>query len=366
MKRSITFITLSLVLGQFVWAQQFRVLQFGQQNGLDNSNIRSVSKDSIGFIWIASEGGLFRFDGSQFESVKKGIGSSYIRSLVRNERDELLFSCDDGVYEIRSFPDTVIISPIIPASPEPSDSTLCYPNNMFATHNGALWISEQRGSIVRVDKSSFQRFDLVSQNTKDNSNSFFSFAVDKSGNLWVASQSGYVFVYNREHDQFIEMFDADRLGIINQLIALDDGSLLLLGDQIYHARINRNGFLDNLTRLHKLPSEILHAAQGSQGTFYFGTKSGLYRASYERGFQDLEEVFSHNDPHRVGQLPFGEIREIRIFDENIWLSTDSGVGLMKTNLFEGVESLPSQHIYSVSQVAPDKIMPALENYTGLQ
>lgn len=37
MKRSITFITLSLVLGQFVWAQQFRVLQFGQQNGLDHS-----------------------------------------------------------------------------------------------------------------------------------------------------------------------------------------------------------------------------------------------------------------------------------------------------------------------------------------
>ncbi len=338
-----------------VWAQQFSALEFGRKNGLDDPHIRSIVTDSIGFVWIASDGGLLKLNGDRFEPMKDGIASSYVRSLVRNKRNEILFSCDDGVYSIQSFLDTAIITQMIPGHPEVSDSSLQYPNKMYVADNGILWISEPRGSIVRVGPNSFQRFELGLQNTGSKSNSHFSFVTDRSGRLWVASQSGTVFGYQEDQNQFIEMFDADRLGTINHILYLDDGHLLLLGDQIYRTRINQNGFLDNLTALQKLPSDINHALQGLKGLMYFGTDSGLYRATYQNDFEDLERVLSHNDPHRIGPLTFGAIYEIRQFEKDIWLSTDSGVGLLKQNFFGSVESLPMEHVYSVSQVSAHQI-----------
>ena len=51
--------------------------KFNQNNGISSSNIRKILNDQYGFIWVATQDGLNRFDGNNFlifNSTAKGIG----------------------------------------------------------------------------------------------------------------------------------------------------------------------------------------------------------------------------------------------------------------------------------------------------
>ena len=45
-------------------------------NGLSQSDINWITQDKYGFIWIATDGGLNKFDGSQFVSYIHNISDS--------------------------------------------------------------------------------------------------------------------------------------------------------------------------------------------------------------------------------------------------------------------------------------------------
>jgi ligand-binding sensor domain-containing protein len=45
-------------------AQRYTFHDYGQSEGLKNLNTRCFLQDTIGFLWVCTEDGLFRFDGS--------------------------------------------------------------------------------------------------------------------------------------------------------------------------------------------------------------------------------------------------------------------------------------------------------------
>lgn len=46
-------------------AQDRLIRTFGQESGLQPP-IWAIAQDSVGFLWIGAEGGLYRFDGAEF------------------------------------------------------------------------------------------------------------------------------------------------------------------------------------------------------------------------------------------------------------------------------------------------------------
>ena len=50
-----------------------RVMQLNSSNGLSNDYVKSIAQDSLGSIWIATEGGLNRFDGHTFQVYTPAI-----------------------------------------------------------------------------------------------------------------------------------------------------------------------------------------------------------------------------------------------------------------------------------------------------
>ncbi len=67
MKKAALFLSI-LLYSLSATGQTARI--FSSENGLQNSQINRISQDSRGFIWIGTEGGLFRFDGVGFESFR--------------------------------------------------------------------------------------------------------------------------------------------------------------------------------------------------------------------------------------------------------------------------------------------------------
>ena len=70
------------------------VKQIGHEQGLPQNSVNDFLQDNTGFIWVATDGGLARFDGKQFKVFDKKNGyqftdSDSILSLYRDPQDEL-------------------------------------------------------------------------------------------------------------------------------------------------------------------------------------------------------------------------------------------------------------------------------------
>jgi diguanylate cyclase (GGDEF)-like protein len=81
-------------------AQQYSFRYFGNQDGLANLAINSVYQDQIGFIWVNTENGIYRYDGTSFEAFDqdKGIGPQTAVAFGDAPDGSLLAGGDFGLY----------------------------------------------------------------------------------------------------------------------------------------------------------------------------------------------------------------------------------------------------------------------------
>lgn len=50
------------------------VQSYGPEEGLGNPNVEAIAEDPAGFLWFATEGGLYRFEGRRFRRFGPGEG----------------------------------------------------------------------------------------------------------------------------------------------------------------------------------------------------------------------------------------------------------------------------------------------------
>lgn len=81
--RSSLILAAVLLLPTVVQAQRYSFRLYGQEQGLKNLAIECLLQDRTGFLWVGTQNGLFRFDGSRFQEygTADGLPSSWIHSL---------------------------------------------------------------------------------------------------------------------------------------------------------------------------------------------------------------------------------------------------------------------------------------------
>ena len=101
MIRKTAYTLLCLLLSIAVSAQD--VTFYSTENGLSSSLVRQVFEDSNSMIWIATENGLNRYDGSKFTCYlhdpddPHSVGSDYITSIFEDSRRHLYVCTHVGV-----------------------------------------------------------------------------------------------------------------------------------------------------------------------------------------------------------------------------------------------------------------------------
>ncbi|MEM9809503.1 MAG: two-component regulator propeller domain-containing protein, partial [Cyanobacteria bacterium P01_D01_bin.56] len=84
----------------------FTVRHFGIDQGLSNEWISAISQDGKGYLWIATQYGLNRFDGHEFEVFtyrpKDGLSSNWIRDIYASENGLFLAPLGQGLQEVRN------------------------------------------------------------------------------------------------------------------------------------------------------------------------------------------------------------------------------------------------------------------------
>jgi ligand-binding sensor domain-containing protein len=75
-----------LVTGQICFAQHYNFQQYGRADGLTDPVPLAILQDRTGFLWVGTQNGLFRYDGTSFEgfNTAQGLPSSQAESLYED------------------------------------------------------------------------------------------------------------------------------------------------------------------------------------------------------------------------------------------------------------------------------------------
>jgi diguanylate cyclase (GGDEF)-like protein len=94
------FLLASAIATGPVEAQQLTFHHYGQDEGLRNLDIFGIEQDNSGLLWLASENGLFRYDGASFRHFgqEDGIGESLVLGLHKDASGRIWVTTNDHLY----------------------------------------------------------------------------------------------------------------------------------------------------------------------------------------------------------------------------------------------------------------------------
>ena len=307
-----------------VGAAGYFVRTWTTEEGLPHNVVTHLLQDREGYIWVATPGGLARFDGREFKSFElpanmRTQGFS-IRGLAEDTDSSLLLllpggnlvRLNRGVFTLHPFTSTLR-----------GKSTL----DLFVEPGGAVWVGTGDGVLYRWEKgrtSSFGKGDGIVLRSPA-----FSFAADRRGRIWIASgdffghfEKGELIPYGQRLGNKLAIAPAASGGIWilanSRLIKLDDDRLTVVPSS--PARLPSN----SLTR---------QVFEGRDGAVWIATRrQGFFR--YEGG--ELNHVAAIGDFTLVGAVD----RE-----GNIWTGTEgSGLSMLRPKFFSliGGESASPQ------------------------
>ena len=135
MLRKISFLLAVLAATTAVVAQERHSLRrLTTEDGLPSNTVRNIVQDSEGFIWLGTDNGLCRYDGTQvrvFRNPENGI-DQFVMSL-QPEGDSLIVSMKSGVYSLSTR--TEQFHPLKGGKPQTTGR-----GDRLQTHDGRLWI----------------------------------------------------------------------------------------------------------------------------------------------------------------------------------------------------------------------------------
>jgi diguanylate cyclase (GGDEF)-like protein len=86
-----------------VCAQEYSFRSYGNSEGLSNLAVRQVYQDRVGFIWVSTENGIFRYDGDRFEAFGPAQGMPPTSGAAFGDAPDgsLLVGGNFGLYQLR-------------------------------------------------------------------------------------------------------------------------------------------------------------------------------------------------------------------------------------------------------------------------
>lgn len=315
----IAVIILSFILTLELHSQNGRL--YTTDHELHNSYVNQVCQDKSGYIWIASRGGLLRYDGYSFKTYrndgKKGdLMSNYVNCLCANNHGRLFVGTSVGVMEYNYNLDCFSKVPMTHGDIQQEQfNTISF----FRCLNDDILVTSTGFGIYRI-KSGSNNGELIegfpfSGNIK-------SIAESKDGEIWGASDDcGVAYMFKGKTKTYL----TDRaleLGC-NNVVILDDGIAYIgtFHDGVYKFDKQSDSF-KHIPSTSGLP--IFSMALSNDGLLVIGTDGlGIYEYNPNDGSFRPSSIHS-----RDVDFSKGKISSIMYdHDGNMWL------GLLQKGVF---------------------------------
>lgn len=193
----VSVIPVEPVSGLFYPGSAIRFETLSVEEGLSQSVINAISQDQQGFLWLGTQDGLNRYDGTAFKIYKSESGNpnslsdSWVTALFSDSDGFLWVGTHQGGlnrYDPRAGTFTRYQSNLAdPASLSSGEITVIYQDNA-----GVLWVGTAKGlNRFDPDSDSFTRFINDPANPASlSNNSIMDIFQDSRGRLWIGTRSG--------------------------------------------------------------------------------------------------------------------------------------------------------------------------------
>lgn len=184
----------AILLSLVAKAESFSFRHYKAEHGLSYNTVSSIIQDRNGFVWIATEGGLNRYDGYRFKTFMTSrdgnnrFESNSITCLLEADNGDIWIGTDIGVYIFH--PRTEHISKFIQKADDVEIKSTV--NNMVKDENGDIWMSTYGQGIFQFQKSSgklLQYRIIIDGNQTFNFDLVNHIYADKSNQVWAAPKS---------------------------------------------------------------------------------------------------------------------------------------------------------------------------------
>jgi len=208
-------------------AQTYHFTNFGVKDGLAQSNVTGIVQDSAGFYWLATEGGVSRFDGKNFinYTTEDGLADNNVSAIFLDKNNHLWLGHENGTltkYDGKTF--TQIKSRLLP-----KDKKIY---GFFQDKAGSLWISTFSAGVIKIldpSRDLKERLQIKVYSGRDGLSQYvFATSQDKEGNLWFLTDIG-IKIMDRSTRKF-DFFRPENMPI-GQIssISLDHNNNFLMG-----------------------------------------------------------------------------------------------------------------------------------------
>ena len=165
--------------------------------GLSSSLINQMFLDKQGYIWIATEYGLNRFDGLRFADYRhvsadsSSIRNNYVRALFEDSGNDLLVGCIDGLMKYDRETNTFSEIPMIRAGKR----VFPHVTQMLELHNGEIWMTTTGQGMFRLDEEQKQAVSVDNPLKQSNYNFQSCFYEDSYYNIWIGTYGNGLICY---------------------------------------------------------------------------------------------------------------------------------------------------------------------------
>ena len=197
------FFILIFTLPSIIIAQELQFKNFTAFDGLSTLKTSCVTQGPDGYIWIGTENGLNRFDGTDFRWFSKDINDTnslpgnVIMSLLIDHNNKLWISTDGGICVFDKEKETFNST-----GNERLDTTYC--KKIFQDSKNNYWALT--GDIITILDENWNIIKILNDQPGDKSYignvSFFSIAEDADGIIWLGTQEKGFFSYNPNKGEF--------------------------------------------------------------------------------------------------------------------------------------------------------------------
>ncbi|MEM6722419.1 MAG: two-component regulator propeller domain-containing protein [Bacteroidota bacterium] len=289
----------------FAQVPNFNLEHLTSKEGLSHNSINEAIQDSKGFIWLATDGGLNRYDGQTFKVYEQdadnpnAISSNYCRTLLEDRQGNIWIGTNYGINRLD--PTTETIRTYFFETPfgfEGANFVHCLYEDAFGfiwygTYYGTMRLQPETGHIdvFLSDKDDPQSLpnDVI-----------WKIVEDEQGNVWFGSQRGLALLTPENLEQQIWEFDVYRTDP-------DDPDALHL-------------------------SGVWAIVRDSTNQMWLGGRNGIVRV-HRDSTQKLTFKHWQHDPDRPNSLSYNFIEDLHVDPQNrIWVATYAkGMDLIRKN-----------------------------------
>lgn len=239
--------TVMVLLCCFLWeggAQEFSITRFSLENGLSQSSVSCVEQDDRGFLWIGTQDGLNRYNGSEFEVYKQtpfdtaSLSSNYITALCADKNGKIWVGTQLDGLDLFD-PRTRQCVHFNQTSP-----LRLIDNRILAIHQdkwGQVWVATSKGlnRIIAQKKEGIVTYKIDAFFTTPipgykRSNVILSIFEDTKNRLWVGTSTGLFYMDNAQKNVGVKQIPpitTDTLTFSVRAIRQDNAGKIWVGTQ---------------------------------------------------------------------------------------------------------------------------------------